>query len=253
MNTLFIGRRLIRLKSVDSTNNFAASLSLSDAPEGTFILADEQTSGKGQFGKIWHAQKGMNLTATVVLRPVFLSPEKLSYLNKAVAISVCQTVQTYLKSATTAIKWPNDIFVDNFKLAGILTENTVRGSQIVSYLAGIGINVNQDSFDENAPNASSIYKITESKTDLDKLVETLCKHLEANYLKLRANDLTGIDLIYHSLLYKKGEWLDFNVDDNLIRAKIIKVDSLGSLIIETQNGEALSFRNGEVQYLIPKI
>lgn len=253
MNTLFIGRRLIRLKSVDSTNNFAASLSLSDAPEGTLIIADEQTAGKGQFGKIWQAEKGMNLTATVILRPVFLSPEKLSYLNKAVAISVCQTVQTYLKSTTTAIKWPNDIFVRDFKLAGILTENSVRGSQIVSYLAGIGINVNQETFDNNSPNATSIIQQSKIRTDLNHLVDTLCEQLEANYLKLRANDLSYIDNLYHSLLYKKGVWMNFSVGKENIRGKIAKVDSLGRLIIETEDGRLLTFRNGEIQYVFPQL
>lgn len=250
MNTLFVGRRLIRLKSVSSTNNFAATLSMSEAPDGTVVIAEEQTSGKGQHGRHWHVEKGLNITATVVFRPSFMSLNHLPYFNKGIALAVCKTIRYFLKNESVLIKWPNDIYCKNFKLAGILTENSIRGSHIVSYLAGIGINVNQIEFHPEAKNAASIINFTQQQTSLEEVLEILCEQLESVYFILKRGNLNEIDKNYHESLLGKNQWNKFHIDNEKFKAKIIGVNADGLLEIQHQSGEISRHRSGEIGYLV---
>ncbi|MEX1189690.1 MAG: biotin--[acetyl-CoA-carboxylase] ligase [Bacteroidia bacterium] len=248
MNTLFIGRRLIHLQTVDSTNNFAASLSLAEAPEGTVVFADDQTSGRGQQGKIWESEPHKNLTVTVVLRPISLDIAELPLLSKAIAVAVCKTIQHFLPKEEIRLKWPNDLYCNKFKLAGVLTENNLRGSQIVSYLAGIGINANQLVFDQKAGNASSIAKIKGEEISITHLLDVLCENIEAMYLQVKSKQ--KVDAVYHKLLYKLGEMQEFRAKNEYFNAKILGVTDKGLLQIEKEDGSIGEYRNGEIQYLI---
>lgn len=250
MNTLFVGRRIIRLKSISSTNNFAATLSVSEAPDGTVVITEEQTEGKGQHGRKWQSEKGMNLTATVVFRPRFLGLKQLPFMNKGIAIAVCKTIKYFLSQQEIYIKWPNDIYCENYKLSGILTENSIRGSHIVSYLAGIGINVNQKQFQLTANNAASMVNFHKEPLSLEKVLEVLCENLEATYLIIKQNDFMKIDNAYHKLLFRKDEWQCFNIVNEQIKAKIIRVNDEGMLELEDESGNILKFRSGEISYVV---
>lgn len=247
MNTLFIGRRIIRLQSVGSTNNFAASLPLSDAPEGTVVIANEQTDGRGQLNRTWHTEPGLNLTATVVLRPGSLSLNDVFILNKAVAIAVANTLNCFLEKANIAIKWPNDIYVNNQKMAGILTENTLRGSQFVSCLAGIGINVNQMTFPVDAGNPVSMIQVLGKLTEIETVLSEMCKQLEVQYLKIKQGALEQVNLGYDELLWKRNQWLEFETSQGKLAGKILHVNSRGELIIQTESGDLHSFQHGAVK------
>lgn len=250
MNTLFVGRRIIRLKSIPSTNNFAATLSVSEAPDGTVVITEEQTGGKGQHGRKWHSEKGMNLTVTVVFRPSFLSLKQLPFMNKGIAIAVCKTIKYFLSQQEILIKWPNDIYCENYKLSGILTENSIRGSHIVSYLAGIGINVNQKQFQLTANNAASMVNFYKEPLSLEKVLEVLCENLEATYLLLKQNDFIKINDVYHKLLFRKDEWRSFLLENEQIKARIIRVNDEGMLELEDESGNILKFRSGEISYVL---
>ena len=249
MNTLFIGQRIIRLKSVESTNNFAASLPLAEAPEGTVVIADEQTDGRGQFGRIWHSAPGLNITTTVVLRPKSLPLNKVYQLNKAIAIAVAMTIKNLIPKADIKIKWPNDIYANNHKMSGILTENNIRGGQFVSYLAGIGINVNQVSFPDTASHPISLKQIAGIEFNIDEILSLLCKEIEVIYLKIKSSRFEEITTEYDKWLWKKDEEVRFEFNGNETSGILRSVDDFGELQVETENHRIMSFKHGSIKII----
>jgi BirA family biotin operon repressor/biotin-[acetyl-CoA-carboxylase] ligase len=248
MELLFMGRHLIRLDSVASTNNFAASLLEQNAPEGTLVVAKEQTGGRGQRGKTWYAEPGKNLTLTYILRPVSLRIADQFLLNKAVAIAVARTVELISPGTFIRIKWPNDIFLENRKLAGILVETAVKGSQIVSCLAGIGLNVNQTIFPTESGNPISLAMELETQLVLDDVMQLLSKQMEVYYLRLNSSNKARIEDEYNTLLWKRGEVYPFILNGNSFPAEILRVDEQGRLVLKTPEGDEQHFSHGEIQW-----
>jgi BirA family biotin operon repressor/biotin-[acetyl-CoA-carboxylase] ligase len=248
MERLFMGRHLIRLDSVGSTNNYAATLLGENVPEGTLVSAREQTDGRGQRGNIWLSEAGKNLTLTYVLRPGFVFVTDQFLLNKAIAIAVARTAELINPGSFIRIKWPNDIFLDNRKLAGILVETSVKGSQIVSCLAGIGMNVNQVQFPEGSGNPISLAIELERELELEDVMNLLSKQMEVNYLRVKAGQRERICSDYDSLLWKRGEVHDFIREGKPFPAKVICVDDMGRLVVEDDSGVEHAYIHGAIQW-----
>ena len=142
-----IGNKIVRLDSVDSTNNFAANL-LREGKigHGTVILADEQTAGRGQRGASWHSQGGMNLIFSVFVEHDNLSVDEQAHITHWVSLSVNDLLRAH--DIASFIKWPNDLLVEDEKIGGILIENQLSGAFIRSSIIGVGLNVNQRFFDQ---------------------------------------------------------------------------------------------------------
>ncbi len=141
-----IGQKIIHLESVDSTNNYVANLiQRSEISHGTVILADEQFAGKGQRGAEWHVNAGENLTFSFLLENVNLSVSQQFYLTQVVSLSLISLLKKL--KLTAQIKWPNDIYVKGSKIAGVLIENQVSNGMVNKSIIGIGLNVNQQSFE----------------------------------------------------------------------------------------------------------
>lgn len=246
MKTLFVGRTIIRLEKVGSTNNYAASLPVSVAPEGTVIIAENQTEGRGQGSRQWYAEPGKNITATVVFRPLFLPSADIFVLNKAIALALMHACNEVCGSAKCCIKWPNDILSDGRKLAGILTENTMRGSQIVSYLAGFGLNVNQTKFPPEAGNAVSLKQIRpQADLNTDEVLELVCEFLEVYYLRLRNGKMAEINEEYNMHLWKDRVWVIPSGKTEGYYAQINGVDRDGKLILTDEHGFRMALAHGE--------
>ncbi len=155
MRTITLGFPLIHLASVDSTNKYAAAiLHKQDAGEGTVILADVQTSGKGQGDNIWLSDSGLNLLCSIILKPDFLPAYKQFYLSMCVATGIYDCLNDL--GIQSQVKWPNDILIKGKKVAGILIENTILSQNLLTSVIGIGLNVNQVSFPPGIPNAASL-------------------------------------------------------------------------------------------------
>ena len=168
MKTLFIGQNSINLKSIDSTNSYASELLRQNAPlEGTMIYTFDQHNGRGQRGNTWYSQPNKNATLSYILYPTFLQIEKQFLLNKITCLAVADLMAEIIghskgltqKDKAVQIKWPNDIYVGNKKISGILIENTLRETSIRSSIVGIGININQTDFTD-AINATSLALLT---------------------------------------------------------------------------------------------
>ena len=249
MKTLFIGRSIIRLKKVDSTNNYVASLPESDKVEGLVVVAEEQSHGRGQGARKWHSEPGKNLLATVLLRPLFLDASAVFILNKALALSVMHAIHAQVGRANARIKWPNDVLCDGLKLAGILTENVVRGSQIVSYLAGFGVNVNQIHFPPEAGKPGSIQLIRGRETQVDDVLEAICSKLEAYYLMLRSGRFEEIAKEYDDHLWQSSVRIRLKGEETAFEARVKGVDAAGKLIVVNAEGNSFALAHGKAELL----
>jgi len=248
MELLFMGRHVIRLDSVESTNNFAATMLQANIAEGAVIVAREQTGGRGQRGNSWFSEPGKNLTLTYILRPGFISVEDQYLLNKAIAVAVARTTELIVPASFVRIKWPNDIFLENRKLAGVLVETSVKGSQIVSCLAGIGLNVNQTAFQVSGGNPVSLAMELGRELKLDEVMNLLSKQLEVYYLKLRSGQRNLITQEYNALLWKRGHLHTFQKDGKDFPAVIEHVDEQGRLVLLLENGVEEAFVHGSIQW-----
>ncbi len=236
LNTLFIGQNILTLGKTDSTNNYLHGL-LSDKPpaEGFIVRAVEQYAGKGQRGSSWLSSPGANLTFSVLLEPRFLSLADQFWLTKALALAVADFISSMLPGMLVWIKWPNDIYVADRKIAGILVENILEKSSIKFCIAVIGINVNQDVFDPSLPNPTSLKIASGKDFDLNDCLEKLCSSIESYYLKLRNADYKGLDALYHKLLYKKDVLSSFMLNDESFKGAIKEVTAEGHLLINPKN------------------
>ena len=150
METLFIGRNIIFLPQVNSTNSYAIEMLKNvNLAEGTLVHTAEQTEGRGQRGSVWKTEKTSNLTASLVLKPTFLDLKNQHYLYQISALACYDALAELLDSSQfdIKIKWPNDILVNKQKIAGILIENNISNTQLSWSVVGVGFNVNQTIFD----------------------------------------------------------------------------------------------------------
>jgi BirA family biotin operon repressor/biotin-[acetyl-CoA-carboxylase] ligase len=244
---LFIGSHHISLESVDSTNTYAKNIIAEKPTEGTLITATEQTAGRGQAGSAWQSEKEANLTASYILYPAFLAADKQFFLSMAVSLAVRELCEE-LTGQEIRIKWPNDIYHRNKKLAGILIENTISGSAIASSVIGIGLNINQADFDPALPNPTSIRLISGQEMAIESIIPRLNSYIEKYYLQLRQLHFNFLDKAYTVYLYRYHQTALYSRNGQQFRGEIMGVTKEGKLIIDS-NGRELKFGMKEVEYL----
>ncbi len=244
---LFVGKNTIFLEKVDSTQTYATQLVAKTSPiEGTCIRTDYQSAGKGQIGSHWHSEAGRNLLCSYILYPSFVPLDDVYYLNIISSLALVDLCKDLGIIAT--IKWPNDIYVDHKKLAGILVQNILQGSNIKATIMGIGINVNEIIFPESLPNPTSIKLIIGQEIELKSLHQILSENLEKYYLKLKEGLFTEVWEQYHQYLYKKDETAVFKKSNgSVFSGKIKGVKKSGHLIIQIKE-EVVFFDIKEIQF-----
>ena len=241
-------KKIIVLNEVESTNNYASRLILSDAAEeGTVVLTQFQTSGRGQAGNRWESEAGKNLLASVILYPGFLNAAKQFAISKIVSLGLVEFLEREIEGVS--IKWPNDIYVGNRKIAGILIENTVKGNSIASSVVGIGLNLNQEKFLSDAPNPVSLKQITSKDYNIEIVVPEILKTIFSWYEKLKTGDFDEVDSAYFSKLYGVGEWREFNKNGKIFKARIIGIGEFGQLRLEKESGIVDEFMFKEVEFV----
>lgn len=245
---LFVGQNIIALPRIDSTNNYIKNLlSKSEPlPEGTVIMAEEQYAGRGQFNNQWLSEPGKNLTFSILLFPSFLHPNQQFLLNIAISIAINEVLAKIIGSACK-IKWPNDIFFNEAKLAGILIENNLSGRNWNHAIVGIGINVNQTEFPSYIQNVTSLKQITSHTFDLHLLLRDFCTTIEQRYLELKNHRAQHHYSFYLSNLYRYNEHTEFQIHQDYKEGKIVGVDERGSLLINI-GGEIHAFAPKEVSF-----
>ncbi len=252
METLFIGRNLIFLPEVNSTNSYATELLKNvNVSEGTVVHTPNQTHGKGQRGNSWNAEIASNVTASIILKPVFLELKKQFYLYQITALACYDVMAEILDNSQfdIKIKWPNDILVNRKKIAGILIENSVIGNGLIYSVIGIGVNVNQRSFNEEN-NATSIIKLLNKSVDLSNVLSLLCKHLEKYYLQLKNNKFKEITETYLSYLFGLNGWVNFEIEATKKTCLIKGISEEGLLILEDEAGTKKTYDVKEIKWVI---
>lgn len=243
-----IGQHLIELPRVNSTNEYLKNLTHPPLPEGTVVMAGEQYAGKGQQNNSWQAQGGKNLTISVLLYPHFLPISRQYSLNKALILAATDSVNALLTDAKAHIKWPNDLYVNNAKLGGLLIENRIAGSTYTQAIVGIGININQQSFDLDRK-VTSLSLLTGQSYDLKTFLQSLCEQIGKRYLQLQQASFSKIDQAYlEQLLDLDGKARRFKTEKQEFVGQVVGVSDLGELQILI-NQDVLEFAHGTICYL----
>jgi BirA family biotin operon repressor/biotin-[acetyl-CoA-carboxylase] ligase len=235
---LFVGRNLVTLKQVDSTNTFLKDI-LSNSkpvPEGTVIMAEDQYAGRGQRENVWHAEPGKNLTFSILLRPFFIDAQGQYDVTRVACLGVFDALYPVLGDQLR-IKWPNDVYYGDKKLGGMLIENILHGSQIKNSIIGIGLNINQENFPDNACNATSVKQILQKDYDLKNILVEICNHIEGYYLHLKAGRFDFVRNMYLSRLYWLNEKHHFLSNGEIFNGVIKHVTDAGLLVVDKDGVE----------------
>lgn len=241
---------IIHIPETTSTNEYLSALQRKEnLEEGTIVWADFQTAGKGQTGNSWESDINKNLLFSILLHPDFLAVTEQFLLSQTISVAIIDTLTPMLKNQTASIKWPNDIYVGNQKIAGILIENTLKGNTIDSCIAGIGLNVNQEIFKSKAPNPVSLKQLTGGSYNLETLLKSLQNNILNRYIQLCNNSETNIVIDYKENLFRKIGFYPYKSGNKNFEARIKTVLPSGHLVLEQRNGEILKFAFKEVQFL----
>ena len=241
---LKFGKQVFKLNTVDSTNNYAANL-LKDGiiENGAVVMADFQTNGRGQRNNVWHSDPGMNLCASFVYLPANLALSDLMTINWWVSLSVIDLLNKF--SVKASIKWPNDIFVEDLKVGGLLIETVNQGTQVKSIIIGVGINVNQ--LDFNTIQATSIKKTNRIHNSIEDVLWSLCDSLTSNVPLLNQRDM--LKSSYEAHLFRVGVKQEFLIAEQAVFGEIQGVGSLGQLKVRIDNQDQL-FDHGQIKFII---
>lgn len=248
MKKVYFGQPHIRLEIAASTNTYARQLIEGGRPAGgTVITSAFQYSGRGQGSHQWESEAGKNLLCSYIFYPE-IPLTHLFFLNKMIACSVHQCLESLAGNKTFKIKWPNDIMSGNRKIAGILVETGIKGDGIIHCIAGIGINVNQDVFRTFIPEAVSVKMLTGKQTDLELVFGELNNALTYWYQKLTEIPETVFNY-YQTQLFRLGQPHEFVIHGNRMTATVSGADNQGHLLLQAENHEILKMKHGQVQYL----
>ena len=234
--------QLIELESVDSTNNYAmARIHEGMASDGLVCLAHNQWAGKGQRGKTWLSEPGQNLTMSLLIEPSPLIISQQFLLSAAVALGMLEFVKGF-ESKNWGIKWPNDIYWNDRKAAGILIESVIQGKNWLYSVVGIGMNLNQESFPSDIPNAISLKQITGKNQEAVTIAREMVPAIQNQIHTLR-REPDQILYSFNQSLYKRGQPIALKKGNEIIISDLKGVDGSGLLI--TDMG---SFTLGEVDW-----
>ncbi len=264
-------------QTLDSTNTQAAK-EMPEAPHGTVWIADFQTAGRGQRGNKWESKNAENLTFSILLKPIFLSPAQQFAISEAASIGVCRYLCS--KGLPAKIKWPNDIYIGNKKICGMLIEHSISGDKLAGSIVGIGLNLNQKEFNSDAPNPTSLLLETENLAcatttpdsyssggtyNRKKELTLLLGHIFTAYSELEEGFAAELNKEYLARLYRFGEWHQFiEIDSDApadipvekiaagrtITACITGVDPYGCIILEHKDGTQHTYPFKGIRYVI---
>lgn len=241
-----LGHRFIELLTVDSTNNYAMGLVHAGmAQHGIVVFAQEQTQGKGQRHKQWTSAAYENILMSIIVRPFELSIKEQFLLSMSTAIAIHKFFSSYAGNETK-VKWPNDIYWRDRKAGGILIENNIQGKDWKYAVIGVGLNINQVSFQVFKKEAVSLKQITGKQYCTITLARELLAALEEAFKKMIADSKAVLEQ-YHNILYKRNETVSLKKGNLVFDAVIKGVNEQGQLIAE--HGVEQLFNLGEIEWV----
>ena len=248
LSVIFPDCKIIRVEQTTSTNCHLLRLSEKEQlPEGSIVVTDNQTCGRGVGGNSWESQQGANLNLSIILYPTSVKASEQFILSKAISLAVYDFLSKHLTSGVS-VKWPNDVYVAEKKITGILIENFICGECVTKTIAGIGININQERFVSEAPNPVSLKQLTGKTYNLEKCLQTLHSCIAERY-RIIMKDADSINSDYLQHLYRFGEPHQYIANGKVFEAVITGVNHYGMLEMTTTNGENRVFGFKEVSWM----
>nr|WP_286174440.1 biotin--[acetyl-CoA-carboxylase] ligase [Pseudomonas sp. ISL-88] len=237
MKTEFLGKQLYYRDVLPTTQKTAHELANDGAPEGTLVVADKQTAGRGRMSRVWHSQEGNGIWMSLILRPD-IPLQKAPQLTLLSAVAVVQAIEA-AAGIQPDIKWPNDLLIHGKKAVGILTELQAEEDRVRSVIIGIGINVNQqtDDFpDELQDIATSLSLEAGEKIDRAGLIQEILQTFEKRYQDYLTHGFTPIKLLWESYALGLGNELQARTLQGTFYGKSLGIDDEGVLLLETKDG-----------------
>ncbi len=227
------------IKATNSTNSLMKEmLAKGEWPEGErFLYTGYQTAGRGQTGNSWESEADKNLLCSILLPP----NKNLYFLNIAVGVAIIRLI-----SEPLTIKWPNDIYWRDKKLAGILVENAIIGNEVKYSIAGIGLNLNQTKFVSDAPNPVSLKQITGKEYDIDQWMKDLLDAIQA----VLNEPEEAIWTYYKAHLYRREGWYPFVDKNGTFEAHISDVLPTGEIILCDRQGNQRIYEFKQIRYVL---
>ena len=238
---------IIHIDETDSTNRWLKDFySKEPGSQGVHtgngplcVLADYQTAGRGCGTNTWESERGKNLLFSLMLHPENLSAKNQFQISMAISLAIVDAVGQLV--GDLSIKWPNDIYWRNGKLAGILIENRLQGTLIKDCIIGVGLNVNQQEFKSDAPNPVSLWQITGQETDREQLLKDILNRLD---------NWDGLKDRYMKMLYRRKGFHPYTDKDGTFMAEIAGVEDDGHLLLTDDNGLQCRYAFKEVTFII---
>ena len=229
---------IVHIEETDSTNRW-----MKENGKGEMVVvADYQTAGKGCGSNSWEAERGQNLLFSVMIHPKSLQAKNQFIITQVISVALCKTLEKYVEQAT--IKWPNEIYVGDKKICGVLIENRLQGRMIKDTIIGIGLNVNQTEFKSDAPNPVSLKQLIGKDTDREEVLNTFIEQLNETVKS------ATIIADYKARLYRREGKHLFMTKNTTFKASIVDVKDDGRLMLEDEKGVAHLFRFKEVSFVI---
>lgn len=244
-----------RLQTVHSTNSFLRELNGGDASFDMELATTEfQTAGRGQKGNSWESEQSKNLLFSILLHPVYVQPSKQFCISEAIALAVVKSLKEIVADELVAkdfsVKWPNDIYWKNKKIAGILIENELFGSTIRDCIVGVGININQQIFLSDAPNPVSLYNILGVNTNVEEVLDAIIKQFVANVSMIENGQTALLHNEYMDSLFRRKGIYPYRDADSEFMATIKDVREDGRLILIDSNDKERIYEFKEVAIVL---
>ena len=241
--------QILWLKETDSTNNHLRRLlDKEQLPEGSLVVTDFQTAGKGQVGNSWESEAGMNLMFSILLYPDFIPANRQFLISQIASLSVKETLDAY--TDFIQVKWPNDIYWKDRKICGMLIENDLSGQLLYCSIIGIGLNLNQSLFRSNAPNPISLTQITGKKYDREEVLNRFLRIFFQYYCLLLQEKEEEVRIAYMQALYHGEGYHRYRDGQGQFEARIQAIEPTGHLILQLRDGEQRRYAFKEVTTLV---
>lgn len=249
MEQLSKNRKTVRLEETESTNSYLKSLLQTEQlEEGSVVISDFQTAGRGQAGNSWYSAKGENLLFSLLIYPTEIAANEQFIISRIISLAIKNTLDRFADDIR--IKWPNDIYWKDKKIAGILIENSLQGKVIENSVIGVGLNLNQQIFPIELPNPVSLRQITANEYDKEYVLDLLLNEFFQLYGSLKRREKQVIEDEYMLDLYRVNDYYWFEDTNGKFQAKIDNVLPSGHLVLRTlQSNEERKYAFKEVVFL----
>lgn len=250
LNTKVLGKNIKLYDVVDSTQRLAHEAVTKGAREGTLIVAEQQTVGRGRMGRVWHSPRGKGVWMSLVLKPV-IPLQFMPQLTLLTAVALCRAMKIIVPTVEVGIKWPNDLLIGGKKVAGILLESSAEDERLHYVIAGIGTSVNlgvEDFPSDLLPIATSLYIASGQKVDRVSFIQAFLEQLEFLYELYKEQGFAPIRTLWEVFSVTLGRTITIRTPAGTTQGTATAIDEMGALIVLTEGGEQFKAYSGDVEF-----